>query len=233
MTPLPLNRASLGGADFIERLVHLGGDVGAVQDIEGVWGIALNHVQIRFPHSRADELEETASFLAQPDKEFAKTFLFSLLGDREEAFGALVDLVDEGQELAFLPGDLINSGGGKASQIDSRPTPVNRHLDGAKNGFPARLKGARRFLPTESLRPNGRETRQSSWSAGASPKPKADVRHECRKGGSTVFAAHNERRRASPTAARMGNHAVVADRSPGLAARIAHSGPGSCVGHAS
>lgn len=77
------NRAGLGGADFIEHLVHLGGEVVAVQDIEGVWGIALNHVQIRFLHIRADEREETASFLVQPYKEFSKTVLFSFLGDSE------------------------------------------------------------------------------------------------------------------------------------------------------
>ena len=66
--------SGFGGADVIERLVHLGHDVEPVKDVEGLGTLFPNHTQIRFPHVRADELDLRRHLRADHGKEFLEGF---------------------------------------------------------------------------------------------------------------------------------------------------------------
>ena len=54
---VPLHASGFGGADIIERLVHLGDNVKPVEDVKSLGTLLADHPQIRFPHVRADELD--------------------------------------------------------------------------------------------------------------------------------------------------------------------------------
>ena len=49
--------ARLGGADLIQRLIHLGHDVEAIQDVQRLGAFRADHPEVRLPHVRADELD--------------------------------------------------------------------------------------------------------------------------------------------------------------------------------
>ena len=49
--------ARFGGANLVQRLVHLGDDVKAVEDMQRLGTFLADHVQVGLPHVRADELD--------------------------------------------------------------------------------------------------------------------------------------------------------------------------------
>jgi hypothetical protein len=49
--------AGLGGTHVVEGFVHLGDDVKAIENVDGVGAALADDPQIRLPHIRADELD--------------------------------------------------------------------------------------------------------------------------------------------------------------------------------
>ena len=56
-------------SDLVDRLVELLDDVEAIQYVQGILCLLSDHLQVRFPHVAADELQEVRAFLAQHTKE--------------------------------------------------------------------------------------------------------------------------------------------------------------------
>src|SRR5579883_3443376 len=181
--------AGLLRSHVIERLVHLRGDVVAVEDIQGALGPLGDHVQIRLPHVRADKADQGGALGAEPEEEFPEARLFAILCDEQQPLHAVVDLVDQGEESAFAPVDLIDPAGGDASQVHARPTPVDRHLYRAIHALPAGLEGARNVLPGQQLRPGGQEPREARRQLPLAQRPRQMLDHD-----SMLAAAHPPRR---------------------------------------
>lgn len=120
--------AGLLGTHRIDRLVHLGGDVVTVEDIQCVRGALGDHVQVRLPHVRADEADLCAALRAEPQEELAQASLFAILGHEQQPLYPIVDLVDQGEEAALAPVDLIDARGADARQVHAGPSPVDGHL---------------------------------------------------------------------------------------------------------
>src|SRR5664280_2825182 len=86
----------LGGADLIQRFIHLGDDVEAVEDMQRLGTFLANHIQVGLPHIRADELDLRSELLSDDGEETLEGFDGAFLADPEQAGDPLVDLVDQG-----------------------------------------------------------------------------------------------------------------------------------------
>src|SRR5439155_291822 len=92
-----LHAPGFGGADVVERLVHLGHDVEPVEDIECLGTLLANHAQIRFPHVGADELDFRRHLRANHGKEFLEGFHGPFLANPQQPGTAQIDLIHQGQ----------------------------------------------------------------------------------------------------------------------------------------
>ncbi len=71
---------------LVDRLIHLGGDVSAIQDVQGFRGVSGDDVQIGLPPIRADERDERTALLAQPGEELRQALLLAILDDEQDAY---------------------------------------------------------------------------------------------------------------------------------------------------
>src|SRR5487761_139615 len=181
-----LTAHSVAGADLarllrphiIDRLVHLGGDVIAIEDVERA-GCALgDYVQIRLPHVRADKADERGTLGPQPQEELPQARLLAILRHEQQPLHPFVDLVDEREESALAPVDLIDSAGADAGQVHPCPAPVHRHLHRAEHALPAGLEGPRDILPGQQLRPGGQEPRKARRQRPLAHRPGQVLDHD-------------------------------------------------------
>src|SRR5208283_631759 len=108
----PSHLAGLGGANFIQGLVHLGDDVEAVEDMQRLGTFLADHLQVGLPHIRADELDLRRQLLSDDSEETLEGFNGAFLPDPEQAGEPLVDLVNQGQVfVAFGVLDFIHTDG--------------------------------------------------------------------------------------------------------------------------
>ena len=73
--------ARFGGADLIQRLVHLGDDVEAVENVQRLGTFVADHVQVGLPHVRADKLDLGSEFLSDDSEEALEALDGAFLAD--------------------------------------------------------------------------------------------------------------------------------------------------------
>lgn len=151
---LLLEFAGLGGADLVDHLAELAGDMEAVEHVEGLADALADHVEVGLPHVGAVHLEPGGALLAEPREEALEGLDLAFLPDPQQAAAVGIDLVHQDEVfVAGLPGDLVDADGGDAGESDARAAPG----DGAMDGVPGGAEDARGVLPREALGPRGEE----------------------------------------------------------------------------
>ena len=84
--------ARFAGADLIQRLIHFGHDVEAIEDMQGLGASFPDDLQIRLPHVRTDEGDLGGDFFADDGEEALKGFGRPFLTHPEQAGDAQIDL---------------------------------------------------------------------------------------------------------------------------------------------
>src|SRR5713226_6178066 len=150
--------ARLGGADLIQRLIHLGDDVEAVEDVQRLGTFLTDHVQVRLPHVRANKLDLGSELLSDDGEETLEGFEGAFLANPKQAGEPLVDLVDQGQVfVAFGVLDFIHTNGADRFQCAMFQAPADHILDSVAHLIPGSVERLRRFLPGELARPAGQK----------------------------------------------------------------------------
>lgn len=118
---LLLEFAGLGGADLVDHLAELAGDMEAVEHMEGLAGALADHVEVGLPHVGAVHLEPGGALLAEPREEALEGLDLAFLPDPQQAAAVGIDLVHQDEVfVAGLPGDLVDADGGDAGESDAR-----------------------------------------------------------------------------------------------------------------
>jgi hypothetical protein len=112
---------SLAGTHFIERLVHLGDDVEAIENVHRIAATLADDVQIRLSHIRANVFDLLRHGCANQGEELLEALDRAFLADPEQPCAFLLDLVDERQILVpFAILDRIHADGEDRAQAAMR-----------------------------------------------------------------------------------------------------------------
>jgi len=150
--------AGLGGAHFVQRLVHFGDDVEAIQDVQRLGTVATDHIQVGLPHIRADELDLRRQFFSNEGEESLEGLDGAFLADPQQTDDPLVDLVDQCQvPVAFGVLDFIHTDGADRRQRAMRQAPADHIFDGVAHLFPGGVERLGGLLPGELARPAGQK----------------------------------------------------------------------------
>src|ERR1700690_2149877 len=150
--------AGLSGADVVQRLVHFGDDVEAVQDVQRLGTVAADYIQVGLPHIRAHELDVRRQFFSNEGEKLLEGYDGALPADPQQTGNALVDLVDQRQIfVTFGVLDFIHTDGADGCQRAMLQTPADHILDGEAHLFPGSVERLGGFLPGEFARPTGQE----------------------------------------------------------------------------
>ena len=103
---LAFHPAGFLGTDVVQCLVHIGDDVKAVEDMQGLGAVFADEFQIGFPHVGADEGDFGNYVLAHGGEEPLEGFDGSLFAYPEKAGNAQINLVD--QDEVFVPFGILN-----------------------------------------------------------------------------------------------------------------------------
>src|SRR5258708_6824228 len=146
------------GTDVVECLVHIGDDVEAVEDMQGLGAVFADELQIGFPHVGADEYDFGNYVLAHSGEESLEGFDGSLLAYPEKAGNAQIDLVDEGEVfVTFGVLDFVDSDGVNLAEHPVLQTPGDHVLNRVEDLVPGSAKRLGRFLPGQPARPAGQK----------------------------------------------------------------------------
>src|SRR5438552_4228257 len=147
--------ASFDTSDLVDSVVKKLNNVETVEHMHSRAGSFCNDMKEPSPHVARNKLDGLGARLAKPVEEALECCRGAVAADPEEALTAVVDLVDDGEELvALLPADFVNTDGPNAVEILVSSAP----LDGVAHCFedhmpagpeaPGRLRPAQRLGPT-------------------------------------------------------------------------------------
>src|SRR5215467_5101359 len=118
--------ASFASAHFIERLVHLGDDVEAIENVHRIAATLADDAQIRLPHIRAHVFDFLRQGRADQGEELLEALDRAFFANPEQPRAFLLDLVDQRQILvAFAILDLIHTDGEDRAHAAMRQTPFH------------------------------------------------------------------------------------------------------------
>lgn len=138
----------LGGADLIERQVHLGHDVEAVENVQRVRTALLDHLQVGLPHVRTDEGDLRAQRGADLGEESLEALDRALLADPQQTLTPRVELVDQGQVPVAAPVlDLVHADRRQGVEAALLQPPLHHELHGVEDFLPGGAKAAGGLLP--------------------------------------------------------------------------------------
>src|SRR5208283_1250876 len=72
---------SLGGTHLVQRGIHLGDNMEAIEDVDGLAAPLADHLQIRLPHVRADKLDLSGQLFADQGEELLEALHCPLATD--------------------------------------------------------------------------------------------------------------------------------------------------------
>src|SRR5580700_8601988 len=145
-------------ARLVDGLVEVGDDVELVEDVDGLARVALDHLEVRFPHVAADHVQRVRAGLAEPREEGRDRRLRATLRHPEQAAAFGVDLVDEREELVPLAvGDLVDAQRPNAVEVPVLEPVGDDPRDRAVHAVPGGAEGARRLGPRQPPGPGGQE----------------------------------------------------------------------------
>jgi len=153
-----LEPPGLGRADLAERLVEVGDNVEAVQEVKGMRQLLGDHLEVGLPHVRADVADARGAVRAEHAEEAQQGLDGAPGGDVKPAAPTLVDLVDQGGvvvPLALAP--LVHADGPDALEVAMPQAGVHHALDRAEHAVPADPEGFGDLLPAHALGPAGEE----------------------------------------------------------------------------
>ncbi len=187
--PLALEFSGFGSTDLVDGLVHVCGDVEAVEDMACLRSFLGHDFQVGFPHIAAYVLQRRAALLAELTEEPQQGLDRASLADPQEALASAVNLVDQSQiVLASVPVDLIDSDRFDAVEVAVGQAPLDDRLHGAKDGLPARVKALGDIGPGQQPGPIRQEESMGSgqWRFAFSPGDALDAD----AASATVHASH-------------------------------------------
>src|SRR5215471_13107117 len=153
-----VHAASFLGTNLVKGFVHVGDDMKAVEDMQGLGALLADELQIGLPHVRADKSNLRDNFLAHGGEESLKGFDGALLAYPEQAGHADIDLIDQRQLfVAFGVLDFIHADGVDLVQLAVCQAPGDDMFDGIENLIPRSAKGLGGFFPGEAARPASQE----------------------------------------------------------------------------
>ena len=145
------------GPDLINGLVHVHGDVKAVQDMDGLAGLLGDDLEVGFPHIAADEAQLSRPLFAEHPEEAQQSSDSPVLSYPQQALAFAVDLVDDGKILVTsLPENLIDSDGKHVRQIPVFQAPLDHPFHGSEDLLPSRAEGNGGFFPRKPLGPGSK-----------------------------------------------------------------------------
>jgi hypothetical protein len=151
-----LHPAAFFGANSVERLVHIGNDVEAVEDIQSLGASFSDEFQVRLPHVGADKADLGNDLLAHGGKESLEGLNGPLLSHPEQTGDADIDLVDQRQILVpFGLLDFVNADGVDLPQHPVLQTPGDDVLDRIENLVPRGAKCFSGLFPGKAACPTG------------------------------------------------------------------------------
>src|SRR3984893_18347517 len=138
---------------MVERLVHIGDDVEAVEDMQRLRAVFADQLQIGFPHVGADEYDFGNYVLAHSGEESLEGFDGSLFAYPEKAGNAQIDLVDQSEVfVTFGVLDFVDSDGVNLAEPPVFQAPSDHVLNRVEELVPGSAKRLGRFLPGQSAR---------------------------------------------------------------------------------
>jgi hypothetical protein len=151
---LCLQFPSLLCPDLIDGLVHMHGDVKAVQNMDGLAGLLGDDLEVGFPHIAADEEQLSRPLLAEHPEKAQQGSDGPVLPHPQQALAFTIDLVDDGKVLVTsLPENLIDSDGQHVGQVPVFQAPLDHPFHGSEDLLPGRAEGDGGFFPRKSLGP--------------------------------------------------------------------------------
>src|ERR1700722_192958 len=84
--------ARLGGTHIVQREVHLGNNMEAVEDVESLAAPFVDHPQVRLPRVRAYKLDLSSQVVADQGEEPREALHGPFLADPEQTRTLLLDL---------------------------------------------------------------------------------------------------------------------------------------------
>src|SRR5208283_4751217 len=146
--------ASLGGTHLVQRGIHLGNNMEAIEDVDGLAAPLADHLQIGLPHVRAHKLDLSGQLFADQGEELLEALHRPLPTDPEQAGALLLDLVDQRQVFVTLGIlDLIDADRLDRAQLPVLEPPLHDILDRLADFVPGAAKRRGGFLPGELPRP--------------------------------------------------------------------------------
>src|SRR5215470_11824521 len=158
LPPLRPQSPSFLGPDFVHRLIHMLQHMEAVQDMEGLSGLARDHLEVGFPQITTDETQPCRTRLPEPVKEAQQSFHGAISPHPQQSLAIAVDLIHQRQVLmALAPGHLVDPQGPNPSQFTVLQTPVHHPLHRVKDLFPGGVKDRGHLAPGKASRPQSQE----------------------------------------------------------------------------
>ncbi len=153
--------AALGAAHLIDGLVEVGGDVEAVQDMQGVGDLGGQDAQVGLPHVATDKTQAADDLRSEHGQPPAQGRLGPTWSHPKQTAAVAVDLVNDGQEVfgaqSLAPVDLVDAEGFEPFELAMRQAPLDKPVYGAVDGLPTGLEGPGRFAPRQAAGPAGQE----------------------------------------------------------------------------
>ena len=144
--------------DVIDGFVELLDDVKAVQDMQGLGQEVSCTVEVGLPHVGAKEADALAEVFTHDLEEEIDGGLGAVVADPEEAFGALIDLVNQRPELVFFTDmNFIDPQGTHSGEIPVLDAKLHDPLDGRINVGPGTAKTAGDLGPGKQSSPPGQK----------------------------------------------------------------------------
>ena len=144
--------------DFIDGFTEFFDDMETVQDIERGRQHPSDDVEIGLPHVGANDFDPGTALGTEVLEEAGERLGLALLDNPEQAFAALVDLIDEGHVfVAFAVGNFIDADRGDVLQIPVLQSEIDDPFHRAADGVPGGVEAGCGLLPTQSAGPSCEE----------------------------------------------------------------------------
>jgi hypothetical protein len=141
--------------NFVDGLVHMHGDVKAVQDMDSLAGLPGDDPEVGFPHIATDEEQLSRPFLAKGPEKAQQGFNGSVFPYPQQALALGVDLVDDREVLVTsLPENLIHSDRLHIRQVPMRQAPQDRPFNGSEDLLPGRAEADSDLFPGKLFSPD-------------------------------------------------------------------------------
>lgn len=153
-----LELLDLAASDLVNRFVELAHDVEAIKNVQRLWCLFGDDLQVRSLHIAAEELEFGTSFRAELLEELQQRLGLAFRTAPDQPPGTGVNLIHQRQILVpFENGNLVNADLSNALKASVGKTVIDDEHNGPEDRISTGLKNSGCLLPGQSLRPTGKK----------------------------------------------------------------------------